>query len=54
MKEIPENYKDIKKILLNQLALIKQESELNRDNLVALTDAMCEVVNTIYMLRDMH
>ena len=44
MKSIPENWGDVKEILLNQLALIKQESEETPDKLPELTEAMCKVV----------
>ncbi len=39
---IQNNKDDIKEILLNQMALIKQESESNRDKLPELTHALCE------------
>lgn len=44
---IPTDWKDIKEILLNQLALIKQESENNPDKLPELTEAMCSVVSAM-------
>ncbi len=47
MKEVPENYADIRKILLNQVMLIKQESEKSPDKLPELTDAMCEAIQTL-------
>lgn len=46
MKETPENRNDIRKLLLDQMSLIKQESKKNPDKLVELTHALCEVVNT--------
>ncbi len=42
MENISKDKKDIKEILLNQMALIKQESESNRDKLPELTHALCE------------
>jgi len=47
MKVIPECKSDVKEILLNQLALIKQESEKNPDKLCELTDSMCKVADTL-------
>lgn len=47
MKSTPENWSDVKTILLHQLALIKQESEKSPDKLNELTEAMCKVVNTL-------
>lgn len=44
MKSIPENWNDVKKILLYQLALIKQESERSPSKLPELTEAMCKIV----------
>lgn len=44
MKEIPTNRGDVKKILLDQLALIKQESERTPEKLPELTEAMCKIV----------
>ena len=50
MKEIPENTKDVKEILLNQMALIKQESEANLDKLAELTPSLCELTQAYIML----
>ncbi len=47
MKNTPKNWEDVKEILLNQLTLIKQESEENPDRLPELTDSMCKVVSEI-------
>ena len=46
-KIVPKTWSDVKKILLNQLALIKQESEENPNDLPELTEAMCKVVATL-------
>lgn len=51
MKIIPESWNDVKEILLNQLALIKQESEKTPDKLPELTEAMCKVVAKLDELR---
>lgn len=40
----PETWDDVKNILLNQLTLIKQESENSPNKLPELTEAMCKVV----------
>lgn len=51
MKEIPETMYDVVEILLNQLALIKQESTSCPKELPELTDALCEVVATLQSIR---
>lgn len=47
MKTIPESSSDIREILLNQMALIKQESEKHPEKLVELSIALCEVTFTL-------
>lgn len=50
MKEIPENNNDVKEILLNQMALIKQESEANLDKLAELTHSLYELTEAYIKL----
>lgn len=47
MKQIPENDSDVKEILLNQMALVKQASEAidNPKKLAKLTYALCELIS---------
>lgn len=50
MKKIPENDKDVKKILREQLSLLAEASELNRYGvscLVELTKAMNEIAKIL-------
>lgn len=48
MITIPENMCDATKILFEQLALLKQESERNPQKLPELTAAMCEIYKTLW------
>lgn len=51
MKEIPENSKDVKEVLLNQMALIKQESEANPDKLAELSHSLCELTKAYIFIK---
>lgn len=50
MKNTPETWRDIKEILLNQLTLIKQESDRTPDKLPELTEAMCKIISELSKL----
>lgn len=50
MKQIPENSNDVKEILLNQMTLIKQESEANPDKLAELTQVLCNLTKAYIKL----
>lgn len=54
MNEKPENYNDVKEILLNQLALIKQESERDPDKLHELTESLCMVTEILFEHFSLH
>lgn len=44
IKQAPKTPSEVKELLLNQMALIKQESEKNPDKLSELTMALCKTV----------
>lgn len=48
--ETPENSVDIKNILLEQAALIRQESKKTPDKLPELTEALCKVTDMLIIL----